>query len=117
MMIGAVIATMVTLAGSLVLQARIGRQDQPALLLKAANQDLKLINENILVNLALSEDDRGSLNRQLGRHTDASDNYRKASEIWRMLALQHPGVREYRARLAGTEERLRALMNRGATEK
>jgi serine/threonine protein kinase len=117
MMIGAVIATMVTLSGSLVLQARIGRQDQTALLLQAAIQDLKTTNGDLWSKLARSEDDCGSLNRQLGRETDASDHYRRASVIWRMLALEHPDVREYRARLAATEEHLKALMNRGATEK
>jgi serine/threonine protein kinase len=117
MMTGAVIATMVTLAGSLVLQARIGRQDQTALLLKTANQDLKTTNRDLWIKLARSEDDRGSLNRQLGRHTDALDNYREASVIWRMLALQYPDVREYQVRLAATVEHLKALMDRGATEK
>jgi serine/threonine-protein kinase len=116
MMIGAVMATMVTLGGSLVLQARIGRQDQTTALLKAANSDLKTTNRDIWVKLARSKDDLGALNRRLGRDRDASDNHRDAMAIWRMLARQHPDVREYQARLSAPEDQLEALSDRWAPQ-
>src|SRR5262249_21021504 len=73
MMTGAVIATLVTLAGSLVLQARMGRQDPTPLILKAANQDLRATNTDLWIKLAGSNADLGSLNRQIGRDADAQD--------------------------------------------
>jgi serine/threonine-protein kinase len=117
MMTGAVIATMLTLAGSLVLHARSGKHDPASVLLKAANHDLKAANTDLLGKLARSRDDLGLLNRQLGRLTNASENYRQASSTWKLLARQHPGVREFQVRLAASEKHLKSLMGWRATGK
>jgi hypothetical protein len=107
---------MVTLAGSLILQARNARHDQTPLLLKAANQDLKATNTDLWIKLARSKEELGSLNRESGRYSDAADNYRKASSIWQLLAIQYPDVKEYQARLAATEEHRKDLMDHGAAK-
>jgi hypothetical protein len=77
---------------------------------------LKATNTDLWTKLAKSKEELGSLNRESGRYSDAADNYRKASSIWQLLAIQYPDVKEYQARLAATEEHRKDLMDHGAAK-
>lgn len=93
-MIGALVAAFFTLAGSLILQASVGRQGQIAQAVSSANQDLRHTNTGLLTRLALSQDELGKLYQHIGNKSVARVHHEQAWTLWYTLLWQHPDDHE-----------------------